>query len=425
VRNSDCPTAAKAFCVANQCQGCNVPGASAGGSVSDGGVSDGGVRDSGVRDGGGIDAGVLGPCVGAKPVCATSGTLLGQCVQCIDSGDCSAGTPICSSANTCTTCTTDSQCASLGAGPGICMFHQDGRCASEAETIYVKNPSTCSGGAGTAASPFCVTQAAVNAVTSSRRVIVAKGPAADVLTPISSTPTGNQISIIGQNSATINGAGAIGIHVTAGDIYVRGLTVAGGNKVGVQADGGTMLRLNRCIIKNNAGGGLIVNSGAEFDVVNSVFDSNGSGSDGQGRFFGGALLLATPAAGKKTRFWFNTVLNNEDKGVVCGNSSQVLEGLLILGNVNGDQGNCSFPVLANVPPQKPSTTSDTDANDTRPKPFDPTKPYHLVKGASPTTTSPCIDYIWDPTVQFPPDDIDGEARPYGAGADCGADEYHP
>ena len=133
VRNGDCPTAAKAFCVANQCQGCDVPGASAGGGGSDGGV----------RDGGGIDAGFLGPCVGAKPVCSNTGTVAGQCVQCgtvihsdgtVTVDGCSGSTPICSSANTCTTCTTDSQCSSLGGGPGICMFHQDGRCAAESET---------------------------------------------------------------------------------------------------------------------------------------------------------------------------------------------------------------------------------------------------------------------------------------------------
>ena len=420
VQNSECTTPGKSFCVANKCQGCNVTGASAGGNASDGGASDGGRVD-----GGGSDGGVVGPCNGAKPVCATSGTVLGQCVQCMTNSDCSGSTPICNTANTCVGCTSDTQCATIG--PGICMFPKDGRCASDAETIYVQNISaSCANGssAGTSAVPFCNSQDAIGAVTSSKRVIVMTG---SNLFPITSTSVSGSgpISIIGRSVATTNAGAAVGIHVTVGDVYVRGVTIAGGGNTGIVVEAGATLTLNRCIVKGNAGGGLIVNSGAEFEVVNSVFDANGPASDGQGRSFGGVLLLATPSAGKKTRFWFNTVLNSLDKGVVCATSTQALEGLLMLSNFGGDQLNCSFPALANVPPQKPSTSSDTDANDTRPKPFDPKKPYHLIKTSSALTTSPCIDFIWDPTVQFPLDDVDGDARPYGTAADCGADEYHP
>jgi hypothetical protein len=408
VHNSDCPTAAKAFCVANQCQGCSAPGASAGG-----GVSDGGVRDGGRLDAGGIDAGVLGPCVGAKPVCATSGTLLGQCVQCMDSGDCAGSTPICSSANTCTTCTTDSQCASIGGGPGICMFHQDGRCAAESETIYVKNSSTCSGGSGTHSSPYCDTQTGVNAVTTSRRVIVVEGPAADGLSAVASTPSGSQISIIGENIATTSAGAAIGIHVTAGDVFVRGVTVANGtSKAGIVVESGATLRLDRCIIKNNVGGGLIVQAGASFDVANSVFDNNGPGVVSGVINFGGVYLGGSAPSSGPHRFWFSTIVNNQDRGVICYDNTQALSGMLLYGNVNGGWQNCTMD-STNSKWDSPGTGSDVSD-----PAFSATNPYHL------TSSSHCRDYI-NASLAHPSDDIDGDSRPKPATGklDCGADEY--
>jgi hypothetical protein len=401
VQNSDCPTAAKAFCVANQCVGCNAPGASAGGSGADAGASDGG-------------GSALGPCTGARPVCATTGTLAGQCVQCVDSTQCSGSKPICDTTNTCVACATDGECQSLPTSSGICMIHQDGRCASTTETIFVKNSSSCSGGSGTAASPYCDTQAAINAVTSSKRVILVKGPATDVITPISSTPSGAQISIVGQSNPTTSAGAAIGIHVTAGDVYIRGLTVAGGSsKVGVQVEAGATIRLDRCIVKNNAGGGLLVQAGASFDVANSVFDNNGPGSVGPVAFGGVYLAGAAPASGAH-RFWFSTIVNNQDRGVVCADSSQSLSGMLLYGNVNGGYLNCTMD----------STNSKWDSPGAGSDVADPalstTNPYHL------TTSSRCRDFI-AATLAHPATDLDGDARPYPTTGklDCGADEYHP
>lgn len=407
-RNSECPTAAKAFCVANQCVGCNTPGASAGG----GGGSDGGVRDGGGVEAGAADGGVVGPCTGSKPVCATSGTLIGQCVQCVGSADCSGGTPICSSANLCTACTSDSQCASLGAGPGVCMSHQDGRCASAAETIYVKNSASCSGGSGTAASPYCDTQAGVNAVTSSKRVIVVKGPASDGLSPISATPSGSPISIIGQNNATTAAGAAIGIHVTAGDVFVRGVTVANGSKVGIQVEAGATLRLDRCIVKSNAGGGLIVQEGANFDIANSVFDRNGPGAVNTVVPFGGVYLGGSAPASGPHRFWFSTIVNNEDRGLVCVDSSQSATGMLINGNVNGGWVGCSMD-STNSKWDSPGTGSDVGD-----PAFSSTNPYHL------TTASRCRNFV-PASLAHPSDDLDGESRPKPANgnSDCGADEF--
>ncbi|MBN2574981.1 MAG: right-handed parallel beta-helix repeat-containing protein [Deltaproteobacteria bacterium] len=415
IYNDDCTTAAKSFCVANSCQGCNVSGASA---ANVRGSTDGGVASDG---GGPVDAGVVGPCLGAKPVCATSGSMIGQCVECMTGAHCSGTTPICSS-NICAACSTDSECAALGTGPGICMYHQDGRCASEAETLYVKKSAGCTGGSGTANSPYCDPQSAIAAVTSSQRVILVKGPAADVLAPIASTPSGGQVSVISKDGATLNGGGAVGIHVTAGDVFIRGVTVANGSDRGIVVESGATLRLERCLVKSNAGGGLLVQAGANFDIANSVFDGNGPGAVGPVRFGGVYLAGSAPSSGP-SRFWFSTVIDNEEVGVVCAESTQRLTGMLLYNNVAGGFLNCLLEIKtqgsvsygADSKWDSPGTGSDI--NDPR---FSSSNPYHL------TVSSKCKDFV-DASLAHPSYDLDGDARPYPANGklDCGADEYRP
>jgi hypothetical protein len=414
VSNSDCPQGGtKAFCVQNKCQGCNAPGATA--SVPASGGTDGGSTDSGPPDGGGLAN--VGPCPGTKPVCATTGTIAGQCVGCVTSGDCSGSTPVCNTANVCVPCTSDTQCTT---GPGVCMFHQDGRCASDAETIYVQNSTaTCSagGGAGTAASPYCDSQAGINAVTVSKRVIVMSG---SNLYPVTSTTTfsSGQITLISPSIATAAAtttAGAfVGIHVTAGDIYVRGLVVANGTNTGLTVDAGATLRMDRCIVKGNAGGGLIVKSGASFDIANSVFDDNGPGLVGTTTTFGGIYLGgAAPSAGPH-RFWFNTVVNNQDRGIICFDTTQTLTGMLLFGNTNGDFLSCAMDATSKWSSGSP-TPSGASSDITNPA---LTSTDHLTSG------SKCRDFI-NASVAHPFDDIDGELRPKPANGklDCGADEY--
>jgi len=379
VSNSDCPTAGKAFCVQNQCQGC-------------------------------IAGGLTSQCSGATPICATTGTIAGQCVGCVSNTDCGTTTPICNGTNVCVPCTSDTQCTT---GPGVCMFHQDGRCASDAETIYVMNSATCSGGAGTIASPYCDSQAGINAVTASKRVIVMSG---SNLYPVTSTATSStgQITIIGQSTATTTAGAFVGIHVAAGDVYVRGLTVASGTNAGLTVDAGATLRMDRCIVKGNAGGGLIVKSGANFDIANSVFDNNGPGLVGITTTYGGIYLGGSAPSAGPHRFWFNTVVNNQDRGIICFDTTQALTGMLLFGNTNGDFLSCAMDATSKWSSGSP-TPSGVFSDITNPA---LSSTYHL------TTASKCRDFVSASTAH-PVDDMDGELRPKPANGklDCGADEF--
>lgn len=176
-------------------------------------------------------------------------------------------------------------------------------------------------------------------------------------------------------------------------------TGAGGSgaaePVGIIAEGGT-LRLNRCIVDKNAKGGLLVN-GAAFDIANSVFDGNGPGIGSFGSF-GGVSLGISPGTAK---FRNSTIVGNKQNGLVCERSTQMVQGLLIAGNVGGEVANCMV-------------TGSKIGEDPK---FDPARPYHL------TASSPCRNA--GELTDFPPDDLDGESRPQESRGDCGADEFTP
>lgn len=400
VKASDCPSAGKAFCVQNRCVGCDSPGAGASGSV------DGGVRDAGAGGNG---------CTGtSKPVCVPSNgnhVKAGQCVGCASNSDCPGNTPICDTTTTftCQACTSDSQCTT---GPGVCMFHQGGRCATDAETLYVKNSASCTGGSGTAASPFCDSQAAISAVTGSKRVIVMRGPSSDGLSAISSTPSGAQISIIGQNGAATAAGASVAIQVTAGDVYVRGLSIVNGNKAGITVESGATLRMDRCTVTSNKGGGVLVKAGANFDIANSIFENNGPGLASTTTTFGGVFLGGSAPSSGPSRFWFNTIVNNQDRGVICADTTQALTGMLLYGNMNGDFLTCVIDGSSKFSSGSP--IPDGLSNDS-------TNPALDVNNRL-TATSRCRDFV-AATVVHPVDDVDGEARPKGAKLDCGADEF--
>jgi hypothetical protein len=357
------------------------------------------------RDGGdGGDARDVQPDLGLCRVndqCGDSGTNVcepdsGVCVECLKNDDCTATTkPICNLATRmCERCTMDAQCVGRVTGPGICMFHQDGRCATDTETIYVKNSTgSCvmaPSSGGTKDLPYCLSQDGVNAVVQGRSLIVMRGPDALTEWSVMTTPP-EPISVVGQGGAVVNPGARIGIRVSAGNVYVRRLSVSGGSNVGVFADGAADLHMNGCRVENNVLGGIRVD-GASFDITNTVIAGNRStSSPGCGGWAGACFnnIAGTP------RFLNNTVVSNIGTGIACNNSAVTIVGSIAFGNTL-DVSLCTETSCCTG---NPMLTAD----------------YLLMSG------SPCIGKL-SSTIAAP-DDIDGQLRANGQMNDCGADEF--
>ena len=341
-------------------------------------------------------------CAGKYPTLPACDKAGGACVECTADNHCHSPTkPICDvQAKKCVACTADSQCATR-AGPdnaGICLFHQDGRCATEAEVIHVQNAPGCSmtsGMGGTAAMPFCLTQDGINAVTPTKRVVILRGP--DALTPWSATFTGSAVSVIGQASAIIAPGAFVGIRLGGGELYLRGVTVAGSTQAGIIVENGATLRMDRCLVTGNRGGLLVLSSG--FDIANTVIAANkGALVPGTTTSYGGVYLKS--AFNKPTVFRNDTVVDNEVIGLLCAEPYPVKSLLLSNNAVDQVVGCTATTSIVGMPPR-----------------FDALRPYHL------TAASPCVN-MGDEN-DFPPDDLDGESRPQMGRSDCGADEFKP
>jgi hypothetical protein len=280
------------------------------------------------------------------------------------------------------------------------MSHAGGHCATDADTIYVENKNTgCANAvapnAGTAAMPYCHPQPAVDAATAgTKRLIVLRGAVG--FSGFSASIPSGVLSMVSQSTSYINGGGSNGITLNSGELYLRGVRIKYSTSIGVQVEAAGTLRMNRCIVEENAGGGILVNGGG-YDITNTVVANNGTGVVGPISW--GGVFISVPSAGKPARFLNNTIYKNMAQGLVC-TGPITHSGLIAYGN-----GLIDITSTCNSSTATACCTGDPMLNAS----------YHLTAG------SPCIDKL--PAAMSTPDDLDGDPRPLGAMSDCGADEY--
>jgi hypothetical protein len=328
----------------------------------------------------------------ATPACAN-----GRCVACSKSQHCPLTTPICNG-NACRRCLRDAECSEgYGPDPGVCR-ENDGRCASDADVIYLQNRVECSTSArgdGTAVTPFCFSSDAAAELSAERDVIVVRGPRDKPLDPLDLTFTGAPVLVVGQNGARIappNVGSPPLFTMLGGDVTVRDLEIGMGNGAGVLASGG-VLRMTRCLVTLNRRAGIDVENAA-FDISNTVIARNGGTTDP-------GVRLGAAAAGPQV-FRNNTVLENGFGGVSCASSYQLVGSVFV--------GNAVVP----FGPTCVATDACALACSAIAPAFDATFHYQASAPAA------CIDVL----DSAPATDRDGEPRPRGARSDCGADELN-
>lgn len=298
LRSMDCPAATPICSTTGTCSACNSPGAPADGCSK---------RDA------------------AHAVCATSVAKVGQCVGCVDDTTCTSSIkPICDAmgTNECRGCATDTECKG---GPGVCMSHQDGRCATDAETIYVQDKD-CTAGTGAAGAPLCSPQDAPGLFTANRRLVVVRGSVDRFQWSLS----GQQISVVGQSDASIAGGGSSAIRIAGGDFYARNIIATLSAKPGIVGESNAKIRLQNVTASGNPGGGVYLD-GTTFEIRDSTVVDNGPGQTGA---IGGIAIVNQPATGP-AKLERVTVRNNKAVGISCA-APVMATGVLAFGNTAVD-----------------------------------------------------------------------------------------
>jgi hypothetical protein len=279
----------------------------------------------------------VGGCPAALPTCDTTS---GRCVQCVRNDDCTVATqPVCDGAsNSCVPCTSDRQCAAEG--PGVCMAHTDGHCATDAETIYIGafGAAACSDSAmnaGAPTAPYCSVQTGVLAARSKGKPLVVLSGA--LSGGFSGIVFSSPLTVVGKAAVISPADQADGIGITSGEVYLRGIQVSGsaerqtgiGINVQVTAGATVILHMESCTITDNPGGGILL-AGAAFDIEDTLVAGNGPGQTAGGTIFGGIRVESLPSAGV-TRLDHVTLQDNLAPGMSCASS---IEGVGILASGN-------------------------------------------------------------------------------------------
>lgn len=385
-------------------------------------------------------------CTAPTPVCNLSGGAgKGTCVQCTTSeaASCMGATPVCSSDNTCRSCTAHSECASNACLPS-------GACAEGTDVAYVAPTGTgtdctqkvpCSNVTLALARnrPYIKMSGTINDSpivdgTQEKEVTILAEPGAKLTNSgiivrvngsvklgiydleISGSSSGAGISMLDGNAATVsltrvklinNQDG--GINLSGGTLNIIQSTFSGNPGGGVTASGGGTLNIKRSEISKNAAGGIIMNSPTTFQIVNSFIVGNGTLSSDVGG------IKANPSAGVASKLEFNTIASNlvdtnaaaVAGGVFCDQPSFTYNNNILYQNgLTQKIGRCGS---GNSYVQADATTLN----------FRSSTDFHLTDATPTPSILDSVDCAGNA------EDYDGDARPQGRKCDLGADEYRP
>lgn len=406
--------------------------------------------------GAGIDAGMCTEdeqCMDPTPVCDITRSM---CVPCMlgKVGACKGTTPVCGADETCHACTMDAECASQTCLP-------DGSCASPLDVLYVS--PTGSGQATCMPDDHCSLARALALIDGTKSTIRLDSAHYDLAGTVALP---DDLHLVGRGAVLDrNAAGsgevldiAAGTHITLDYVTVVGGDGAAGHgivciqatltlrEVTIQGNGGSAISSSGCQLVvshaqlvNNQDTGIVASTSdvtlvrsvvsgnqiagidlasTSYDIENNVIAKNG-GPSGLGGVF-----IVTIRSGTVARrvFAFNTVTQNSGpfgnvSGVVCGQDVGVplaMTSNIVVNNAGPAQvsGTACTWTYSDIAPVPVSGTGNLSSD---PLFIDPVHNNFHLQLASPVRDAA------DPAATLAVD-IDGDARPQGAGRDMGADE---
>ena len=374
--------------------------------------------------------------VAGFPICDTTMND-GTCVQCTTAmhDACRDTTPVCTS-DVCGPCTMHSQCSSRA-----CLI--DGSCADATLVAYVRQ------GGGTTMCTDAQPCAKVSDAVKVKSIVKIEGP----VTEDKSIPVdGKTIQIVADpgSKLTRTGGGIIlDVKNDSADLRVSDLEITGGTGpvvqlslgapkatltrvkininqgIGILAMAGA-LRITQSTVSANAGGGISLTSGAQFEIVNNVITGNGVPTGGGATLVGGISLNATEAGTR--RIEFNTIANNgAANAIAAGVNCQVAQPPITANNIVWDNtsgtgklqigGNCNWNYSDIGDPMNTTPPAGTGNLAAYPSFVNPGSNYHL---NSDSVAKNAADPAATVTV-----DIEGTVRPQEGRSDMGAYEFKP
>jgi len=211
------------------------------------------------------------------------------------------------------------------------MAHQDGRCATDSETIYVQKTASCMdstvAAAGTAITPLCTLEP-IPDVIAERRLVLVRGIVEAGTWTLRPGAGAAEVSLIGQAAASIGAGTGPALHVFGASVYVRAIEFSAPFDVGIFAEQGSTLRTDSVLVDNSKGGGILIDK-SNFDIRNTTVAGNGPG-DMMGTAWGGIRINAPPVTGPAT-LELVTIKDNKQVGLSC---SAAIAGIGVLATRN-------------------------------------------------------------------------------------------